>query len=145
MGAFLALDAHDVRGLAAWFQGPYQAAVSVAGRCTRSTVPPERATQTPVSETVATAQAMLRSAILAASEPGASHLVAMLPCVVDVVSVRDGSGARGYAPRNQVCAPLRTRVLTLLIADYLTRPDEYLACAAQRATVGSSFSADARA
>jgi hypothetical protein len=63
----------------------------------------------------------------AAARPGAEGLVAVLPSVVDVVPTRDVYGAHGFAPLNQMHTRLATRVFTLLIADYLTRPDAYLA------------------
>jgi hypothetical protein len=58
----------------------------------------------------------------------------MCPSVVDIVPTRDVLGAHGYAPLNQAHARLATRVFTILIADYLTRPDAYLGDAARSVT-----------
>jgi hypothetical protein len=133
---FLALDPQDTRLLSSWFAGPYHRAVSFAGRRAASS-DARTASHSPIPELVANAQATIGEAILAASKPGAEGLVAMLPSIIDVIPIRDVFGVHGFAPVNQAHARLAIRVLTLLVADYLTRPDDYLAYGSRRPTLRS--------
>lgn len=123
--AFLALDDKEPRALSRWFSGPYRRATSFAPRRRGLCGPARRAI--PVSVLIAEAQDALRAAIAAAHGRDGERLIAMLPAIIAVAPVRDDDGARGFAPMDQTSAPLLTRLLTLLIADYLTRPDTYLA------------------
>lgn len=132
---FLALDPHDTRGLSRWFAGTYRTAVSFAGRRTGSGTH-VRAAQPPIPEIVSSAQEELRAAMKATVKRGAEGLVAAMPAVVDVIPVRDVFGAHGFAPLNPSCSRLAIRVLTLLVAHYLTRPDAYLSDAERYRAVG---------
>ncbi len=132
---FLALDPQDTRGLSRWFAGPYRTAVSFAGRRMGSGTH-VRAAQPPIPEIVSRAQETLRAAMNAAVKRGAEGLVAELPAVVDVIPVRDVFGARGFAPLNPSCSRLAIRVLTLLVAHYLTCPDAYVPDAERYCAVG---------
>jgi hypothetical protein len=134
---FLALDPQDVHALSRWFAGPYRRGVSFAGRRRGSTGPRGAVPYTPIPELVSSAKATVRAVMAAAARPGAEGLVAVLPSVVDVVPTRDVFGAHGFAPLNLSHTRLATRVLTLLIADYLTRPDGYLADPPRRPNVHS--------
>jgi len=133
LDAFLALDPEDTRALHHWFAGPYHAAVTFTRA--HGGMRTQRASQSPIPELVTNAQATVAQAIAAASKPGAEGLVALLPTVVDVVGVRDTFGAHGYAPTQAPNARLASRVLSLLVADYLTRPDDYLVYSATRPTL----------
>lgn len=136
MEAFLALDPHDTRGLSKWFAGPYRTAVSFAGLRMGSSGAHARAAQPRIPEIVSSAQETLRDAMHAAVKRGAEGLVAVLPAVVEVIPVRDVFGARGFAPMNPSCSRLAVRVLMLLVAHYLTRPDAYLLDAERYRAVG---------
>lgn len=131
---FLALDPQDVRGLSRWFTGSYRRAVGAAG--SRRPLPEALAHGGPpsIQQTTSSAQATLRAAMKAAAEPGARGLVAMLPPVLELIAVRDVFGGRGYAPLNPWCTRLETRVLSLLMAEYLTSPGDYMAGVAGGAT-----------
>lgn len=49
-----------------------------------------------------------------------------LPERVHVVRVKDRTGEVGFAPIDVRGAPLKARALALLLADYLTRPEDYV-------------------
>ena len=123
---FLSLDPHDSLALAQWFAVPYRTAVRFAR--TPVTVP-----SLPSPDIVASAQDVVCTALTAAARPGAEGLVSLLPSVVHVLLVEDVFGAHGYAPIDHE-ARLVVRALTLLLADYLTRPDDYFAYAGRRPT-----------
>ena len=72
------------------------------------------------------AQAITRAALQAAAKPGADGLLSLMPAVVDVIPVHDMYGGHGFAAIDQPNAKLDARALSLLLADYLTRPDEYV-------------------
>jgi hypothetical protein len=127
---FLALDADDKLALSQWLIGSYRRAVSFAPKAFHTPSPHGRAgtvAQLSLSSVVEHAQQLLDTAISRASEPGAEALLALMPEIVDVVPVHDSFGGRGFAPQDASNAKLATRVLTLLLADYLTRADDYVA------------------
>lgn len=117
---FLALDPYDKLALSQWLIGSYRRAVSFAPKSFHAPNPHG-------SSVVEHAQQLLDAAIARASEPGAEALLALFPEIVDVVPVHDAFGGRGFAPQDAANATLATRVLTLLLADYLTRADDYVA------------------
>jgi hypothetical protein len=51
--------------------------------------------------------------------------VERLPARVHVVRIRDEWGQTGFAPLDVLGAPLIARLLSLLLADYLMRPEAY--------------------
>lgn len=135
LDAFLALSAVDAHGLLDWFKGPYRRAVTLAHVPMGGWVPGEHGTTLPVALVVRDAQQTVIEAMRAAAVPGAEGLVSMLPSTVDVVPVQDADGLQGFAPLDRAHAHLATRVLSLLLADYLTRPDEYVVTLARRQTL----------
>jgi hypothetical protein len=125
---FLAIDPNDKHALSRWLIGPYRRAtlfaprsLSMGGREAHAVSPIS------VTEIVDHAQREINGAIDAAAEPGAERLLARIPDVIDVIPVHDVHGGRGFAPQDVPHARLATRVLALLLADYLTRPDDYVA------------------
>jgi hypothetical protein len=123
---FLALDPRDTRGLY-WFSGPLPPRRELRGPAIRFVRPScRRAAQadsrTRVGRTIHTPGRDDRSK---EARRGATRR--------DVAGGRRRHcrrcvfGGHGFAPLNQAHAPLVNRVLTLLVADYLTRPDDYLA------------------
>jgi len=65
-------------------------------------------------------------AALAAGRRGIDELVALLPPIVHVEPAHDTLGNRGFVPIDGPNMLLVDRVLALLVADYLTRPNDYL-------------------
>ncbi len=127
---FLALEPTDKHGLARWLLGPYHGATRFAPRRLRATTHETlhgAAVPLSVGELVAHAQNALCDAIDAASEPGSERLLAMLPDTLDVIPVRDALDERGFAAQDVAHRRLAERTMTLLLADYLTRPDEFVA------------------
>jgi hypothetical protein len=127
LGEFLDLDPHDKFALSKWLVGPYRRATSYGPR--RITpAPHEHATvsHASVSSVVEHAQDLTRAAVAAAERPGADGLLALMPAVVDVIPVHDVYGGHGFAPVDAAHAHLDARALALLLADYLSRPDEYV-------------------
>ena len=124
---FLALDPNDKLALSQWLIGPYRRAVGFAPKRFHTPSSHTHVEQLALSTVVSNAQAVLDQAIDGASEPGAERLLQLIPESVDVVPVHDAFGGRGYAPQDLAHAKLSTRLLTLLLADYLTRPDDYVA------------------
>ena len=123
---FLALDPDDGGALSRWLVGPYRRATAYVPRRARM---PGSDPVSPMSmpEIVRHAQAEICGAIDAATEPGAERLLARIPATIDVIPVHDAYGGRGFAAMDVAQARLATRVLALLLADYLTRPDDFVA------------------
>jgi hypothetical protein len=123
---FVALDCHDKAALSQWLIGPYRRAVAFAPKRLFSPTGGGSVTQLVLSSVVADAQALLARALDGASKPGAEALLELVPRVVDVIPVHDAHGGHGFAPQDIAHAKLGSRVLVLLLADYLTRPDTYV-------------------
>ena len=124
--AFLAIDPNDKGALSQWLIGPYRRAVAFAPKRLFSRGGGGSVTQLALASVVSDAQALLERAIEGASQPGAEALLELVPRVVDVIPVHDAHGGHGFAPQDVAHAKLASRVLVLLLADYLTRPDEYV-------------------
>jgi len=124
---FLALDPNDKHALSRWLVGTYRKATSFGPRRLEVGVASHAVSPLSIAEIVKHAQDEITAAIDAAAEPGAERLLARIPDVVDVIPVHDAYGGRGFAPQDVPHARLATRVLALLLADYLTRPDDYVA------------------
>lgn len=128
---FLALPV-DKRALSEWLLGPYQHATrfSPKGITTRrETLPPPSSppVELRVGDVIAGAKATVEKAIDAAtSDLGAEALVRLLPPVVHVIPAHDIYGARGYVPVDVPGMRLADRTLALLVADFLTRPDDFV-------------------
>jgi len=114
----------DKRALAEWLVGPYESAVGFA----RGTASPSKdlGPPTTIAELVARTKSGLSRAIYASTSPGAEDLIRALPAVVHVRPVVDEWGGRGFAPFHVQDIPLIDRGLSLLMADYLTRADDFL-------------------
>ena len=124
---FLDLDPHDKLTLTSWLVGPYRRAMADVPRRTR-TLGHGEVEPYELSTIVSDAQTLLAQAIDAAGKPGAEPLLAMLPATgIEVIPVVDSYGAHGFAPMDVGHTKLGARVLSLLVADYLTRPEDYFA------------------
>ena len=123
--AFLAIAPNDKAALSQWLIGPYRRAVAFAPKRVFSKSGGGSVTQLALASVVSDAQALLKRALEGASQPGAESLLELVPRVVDVIPVHDAHGGHGFAPQDVAHAKLASRVLVLLLADYLTRPDEY--------------------
>ena len=61
----------------------------------------------------------------AALSPGAEGLARSLPEVLKLAEVIDSQGATGFAAVDVPCC-LADRALALIVAEYLTRPEEFI-------------------
>jgi len=127
--AFLALTP-DKRALSEWLLGPYQEATAFAarrhGHPRPDSVPPSATPLQGVEELVGAAKAAVREAVRAALGPrGSEDLIRLLPPVVHVAQVHDVYGGHGFVPMDVARTKLTDRVLSLVVADYLTRPDDF--------------------
>jgi len=124
---FLELYPNDKFALSNWLIGSYRKATSYGPRRAPPALQPDRPSSAPpVSMVISHAQAITRAALQAAAKPGADGLLSLMPAVVDVIPVHDMYGGHGFAAIDQPNAKLDARALSLLLADYLTRPDEYV-------------------
>ena len=128
--AFVALDP-DKLSLATWLVGLYGEATSFGPHGIRRVRPDAlpRAhpiTATSIEDLVTVAKTVVIAA-LAATHRGVDDLVALLPSVVQVVPAHDVRGTHGFIPIDVAHIRLVDRVMALLVADYLTRPDEFRA------------------
>ena len=132
---FLALDPHDKVALSGWLIGPYRRAVAYAPKRLHASGAGGSVTQLALAGVVASAQQHLKKALEGASTPGAEGLLELVPSTADIVPVHDAFGGRGFAPQDVAHQKLASRVLVLLLADYLTRPDEYVSGKRRRPSV----------
>ena len=123
---FLAIDPNDKAALSHWLIGPYRRAVAFAPKRVHTRGGGGSVTQLALANVVVEAQALLRRALEGASVAGAEELLELVPRVVDVIPIHDAHGGHGFAPQDVAHAKLASRVLVLLLADYLTRPDAYV-------------------
>jgi hypothetical protein len=132
---FLALPL-EKRPLSEWLVGPYAQATSFVPRRRPTSIPPP-SSRGPVSpserieDIVAHAQAEAHATIGAAATGGPEALVARLPSLVHVLRVEDAFGARGFAPIDAPRMKLNERILSLILADFLTRPDDFVRAMAE--------------
>ncbi len=123
--AFLELDATKPT-LAAWLRGPYREATRFGPR--RMVTPPSEGNTEPRGAIVAAAQAEVTAAVrMALAARATEDLVRKLPPVVHIVPAHDTSGARGFVPIDAQGGRLADRVIALVLADYLTRPRDFVA------------------
>jgi signal transduction histidine kinase len=125
--AFLAMDPGEL-SLSDWLAGPYRNATCFGSRRVRSQAsyaPPGIPPQASVEDLVTMAKTVVVAA-LAAGRRGIDELVALLPPIVHVEPAHDTLGNRGFVPIDGPNMLLVDRVLALLVADYLTRPNDYL-------------------
>jgi hypothetical protein len=125
--AFLAMGPDKV-ALSAWLVGPYREATSFGPRrFHRAHLVPtgvHYTTATNIRDLVTMARTVVVAA-LAAARRGIDDLVELLPPVVQVAPAHDMYGNHGFVPVDEARMHLVDRVLALLVADYLTRPDHF--------------------
>ena len=130
--SFLAMEP-EKRALSAWLLGPYQDATAFCARRHGHSSPPRPDSVPPpgplhgVAELVVGAKHAVREAVDAALGPNGSEvLIRLLPPVVHLAAVHDVYGGHGFVPMDVARTKLTDRVLSLIVADYLTRPDDFL-------------------
>jgi hypothetical protein len=112
--------------LAAWLRGPYRRATAFVPHSLRSLTPAEQPLSAgDVSDVIHHAQCAARQAMAATLSPGAEGLARSLPPVLKLAEVIDSQGATGFAAVDFPCC-LADRVLALIVAEYLTRPEEFI-------------------
>jgi len=112
--------------LAIWLRGSYRRATSFVPHSLRSLTPPEQPlAPSDVGDVIHHAQCAARQAMAAALSPGAEGLARSLPPVLKLAEVVDVFGVCGFAPVDVPCC-LADRVLALIVAEYLTRPEEFI-------------------
>ena len=109
--------------LAHWVTGPYRRTLVVGGQ---DHWPLALRVASDVPAVVAEARAALARA-REATRSLDGGLIELLPDRVHVVRVRDGWDSLGFAPIDVRGATLAHRVLSVLLADYLMRPEAYVA------------------
>jgi hypothetical protein len=109
----------DPHELEAWFMGAYREATRFGPRATTSALPTERAPEILVAQR-STAR------VIEAAAGGSEALVKILPDVVHILPAHDHFGGRGLVPF-EVHGALIDKTIALAMADYLTRPDDFLA------------------
>ncbi len=110
----------DPRHLERWLIGAYHDATSFCPR-SAAALP---TTETP--QTILEAQRNTARIIQAAAE-GAEALVELLPPIVSARAAHDRFGGRGFVPFDALGSSLFDKAVALVMADYLTRPDDFLA------------------
>ena len=109
----------DAHALDRWLIGPYRQATQFA----RKTPPVVGQSEDETS----ILQAQRRAAhVIEAACHGAEALVKLLPAVVHIRRAHDRFGGRGFVPLDVAGAPLVDKALALALADFFTRPDEFL-------------------
>jgi len=126
--AFLGLTPSKT-ALADWLRGPYYEATRFGPRrLVTSSAEVARPELAGTSAIVAGAQDEVRAAVREAMEArSAADLVRRLPPVVHVVRAHDASGTCGFIPIDARGGRLADRVVALVLADYLTRPTDFVA------------------
>jgi hypothetical protein len=142
--AFLALEPDKV-SLSDWLVGPYREATCFGPRRIRRAhpqAPPglHHTTPTNIEDLVTMAKTVVVAA-LAAAQRGIDDFVELLPPVVQVVPAHDEYGNHGFIPIDGARGRLVDRVLALVVADYLTRPNDFLP---NRPTVSGTHSIEPR-
>jgi hypothetical protein len=120
--------APDDLSLSQWLAGPYREATCFGPRPARSqrpSAPPGVTPLTTVEDLVKTAKTVVVAA-LGAAQRGIDELVSVLPPIVHVEPAHDALGNRGFIPIDGANMHLADRVLALLVADCLSRPNDYL-------------------
>ena len=110
----------DPHELETWFLGPYREATRFAPKPATVVLPTE------LGPDILEAQRKTARIIDAAGR-GSDSLVGLLPEVVHVRPAHDHFGGRGLIPFDVPGAALVDKTIALAMADYLTRPDDFLA------------------
>jgi len=126
--AFLGLEPSK-SALTGWLHGPYREATRFGPR--RLVTPSSDGAGLELGGTAAIlrgAQLEVRATVRGAmAAQGADDFVRRLPPVVHIVRAHDASGACGFIPIDARGGRLADRVVALVLADYLTRPADFLA------------------
>lgn len=123
--AFVELRTSRV-ALATWLHGPYQEATRFGPRRLMTSLVPESAGD--LEGIISHAQDEVRSFIATAIRSQSTDaLLRKLPRVVHIVPAHDVTGANGFIPIDTQGGPLADRVIALALADYLTRPADFVA------------------
>ena len=123
---FVAMEP-DEPSLADWLSGPYREATCFVPRRARGQRPQPPPGVTPLTTTrdlITVARGTVIAALDAAHR-GNEDLLGLLPPIVHVEPAHDAGGNHGFVPIDGANMRLVDRVLALLLADYLTRPDDY--------------------
>src|SRR5262249_30424514 len=119
---FLAMPPSKLE-LAAWLRASYRRATSFVPHSLRSISTREQPlTERDVSDVIHHAQCAARQAIAATLARGADGLARTLPPVLKLAEISDAHFATGFAAVDVPCC-LADRVLALIVAEYLTRPE----------------------
>jgi hypothetical protein len=110
----------DPNDLGAWLSGPYREATRFATSLQSVERRPESASS------ILAAQRKSARVIDAASR-GSESLVRELRPVIHIRPAHDLFGGRGFVPFDVAGASLVDKALALALADYFTRPEEFLA------------------
>jgi hypothetical protein len=117
--ALLTMNA-DPDDLAPWLAGPYREATRFT-----STVQSGARRREDAASILA---AQRRSArVVDAASRGSEALVSVLPPVVHIRPAHDRFGGRGFVAFEVAGTPLIDKAVALALADYFTRPEEFLA------------------
>ncbi len=112
--------------LATWLRGAYRRATSFVPQSLRSLTPPEQPlAPRDIADVIHHAQCAARQAIGAALSPGAEGLARSLPPVLKLAEIVDVNECGGFAAVDVPCC-LADRVLALIVAEYLTCPEEFV-------------------
>jgi len=112
--------------LAKWLRGTYRRATSFVPHSLRSLTAREQPlTDDDISDVIHHAQCAARQAIAATLSPGAEGIARSLPPVLKLAEIADVQGGTGFAAVDQPCC-LADRLLALIVAEYLTRPEEFV-------------------
>ncbi len=124
--AFVELRTSRV-ALSTWLHGPYQDATRFGPRRMVTSLVPESGAQQ-IDVIIANAQQEVRSFVTTARRSQSTDaLLRKLPRVVHIVPAHDATGAHGFIPIDAQGGPLVDRVIALALADYLTRPADFVA------------------
>ena len=110
----------DPGDLGQWLVGPYREATRFAAGVRSS------ARRSESAGSILAAQRKSARVIDAASR-GSEALVRELPQVVHIRPAHDRFGGRGFIPFDVAGAPLIDKAVALALADYFSRPEEFLA------------------
>jgi hypothetical protein len=110
----------DPADLGPWLAGPYREATRFSATLQSGTRRREDA------GSILAAQRRSARVVDAASR-GSEALVRVLPSVVHIRPAHDRFGGRGFVAFDVAGAPLIDKAVALALADYFTRPEEFLA------------------
>jgi hypothetical protein len=110
-------------GIERWLAGSYRRALILPSRQS-SPAFPGHSTLPPPS--LFEAKRYIRESIALAQRPGSDEFIASLPATLPIARVHDAFGGSGAAPIDMAGATLVTRGISLVVAAYLCRPEDFL-------------------